>query len=286
VSTTTTVIQIEADALMPSDAAEAFLAETTLAGEIGELWSKHVRADNTLKHTNEELKLIRQVLSKKLHEMKQLLAQPGRNGKWAPFLNQHNIARATADRYVKDYEKLLNPPVPAPEPPIDVHQPATESSADNASAPQCETNRLSEAISPAVGVAGSEEEHAAKSETAAPELIVAPQRAKEPAPEPVTSAYCAVFTASAEDEPVSELEPQPALPPKKPPQAFDASELTPGDAYGVFDHVWPALCRVLTTQEAVHWFVYELTTAFNKAGRELKGDGLLVLKKLPNTAVA
>ena len=148
---TTTFMQIEVDALAPNDAAEAFRAEVTLASEINELWSQHVAAENTIKHTQEELRVIRQVLAKKLYAMKQLLAKPGRNGKWASFLNDRNIARATADRYVKEYEKLLNPPAPEPEPSSDerpeLHQPATEPSTDKSSAPEPEGNRLREAIS-------------------------------------------------------------------------------------------------------------------------------------------
>jgi len=83
--------------------------ERKLAIDIIDLWDVHVQAQTTVATTKEELKVIRQQLGERLHEMKQLLARPGRNGEWSPFLKEHKIPRTTADRLVAAHERLLAP---------------------------------------------------------------------------------------------------------------------------------------------------------------------------------
>ena len=84
-------------------------AERKLTTDINDLWSVHVQAQNTVATTKDELKVIRQRLGERLHEMKKLLARPGRNGQWSSFLQQHGIPRSTADRLVAGRERSLAP---------------------------------------------------------------------------------------------------------------------------------------------------------------------------------
>src|ERR1019366_545616 len=44
-----------------------------------------------------------------LHQMKELLARPGRNGQWSAWLKERAIPRATADRLALKYEQSLHP---------------------------------------------------------------------------------------------------------------------------------------------------------------------------------
>jgi len=83
--------------------------ERKLAIDIIDLWDVHVQAQTIVATTKEELKVIRQSLGERLHEMKQLLARPGRNGEWSPFLKEHKIPRTTADRLVAAHERSLAP---------------------------------------------------------------------------------------------------------------------------------------------------------------------------------
>ena len=84
-------------------------AERKLTTDINDLWSVHIQAQNTIATTNDELRVIRQRLGERLHEMKQLLARPGRNGQWSSFLQQQSIPRSTADRLVAGHERSLAP---------------------------------------------------------------------------------------------------------------------------------------------------------------------------------
>lgn len=84
-------------------------AERKLATDINDLWSFHVHAQNAVATTRDELKAIRQRLGERLHEMKLLLARPGRNGQWPSFLQQHGIPRTTADRLVAGHKRSLAP---------------------------------------------------------------------------------------------------------------------------------------------------------------------------------
>jgi hypothetical protein len=73
------------------------------------LWAAHVIAKNTARATKAELHEIRLKLGEHLHEMKKLLAAPGRDGQWSGFLREHNIPRATADRLAQRHQRSLNP---------------------------------------------------------------------------------------------------------------------------------------------------------------------------------
>jgi hypothetical protein len=90
------------------EAASELQTEINLAGEISDLWSAHVHAESTIRRTVAELREVRLNLAAKLHEMKKLLARPGRNGGWARFLAAQNIPLSTADRYVKQHEATLS----------------------------------------------------------------------------------------------------------------------------------------------------------------------------------
>jgi hypothetical protein len=83
--------------------------EQRLADEIRQLWAVHVEAKTTVKKTKTELKAIRERLSERLFEMKQLLVKPGRSGGWSSFLRSEGIAKATGDRLVRGHEKTINP---------------------------------------------------------------------------------------------------------------------------------------------------------------------------------
>ena len=61
----------------------------------------------SLKTTKEQLSLMRAELGKRLFELKNLLAKPGRKGGWASFLDGEGIPRATADRYVQSHKRSL-----------------------------------------------------------------------------------------------------------------------------------------------------------------------------------
>jgi hypothetical protein len=85
------------------------------------LWAAHVIAKNTARATKAELHEIRLKLGEHLHEMKKLLAAPGRDGQWSGFLREHNIPRATADRLVARHQRSIDPDAnlltePIPEP--------------------------------------------------------------------------------------------------------------------------------------------------------------------------
>ena len=86
-----------ADSVGPSE------DEQRLADEIRQLWAVHVDAKTTVKKTKADLKAIRERLSERLYELKQLLARPGRNGQWSAWLKERKISRATADRLVQRY---------------------------------------------------------------------------------------------------------------------------------------------------------------------------------------
>jgi hypothetical protein len=86
-----------------------FQTEQRLEEEIGTLWASHLNAKHTVRATNDELRTLRSKLGEHLHELKGLLAKPGRDGQWSGFLREHEIPRATADRIVERYQRSLNP---------------------------------------------------------------------------------------------------------------------------------------------------------------------------------
>ncbi len=90
----------------PEDAAQD---EAALTAEISELWRLHTDYKGSIKNQTENLRTLRSELGKLLHQMKALLAKPGRSGQWSSWLKQHKIARATADRLALKFERSLNP---------------------------------------------------------------------------------------------------------------------------------------------------------------------------------
>jgi hypothetical protein len=106
-------MQVSPEIAVQSEAFEIGTApynETRLAQEIQQLWSVHSQTQTVLGHTKEELRTLRLELGRRLHEMKVLLACPGRAGKWSKFLSEQRIPRASADPYAKSYQITLNPP--------------------------------------------------------------------------------------------------------------------------------------------------------------------------------
>jgi len=93
----------------PATAQDGHEDEQKLADEIRQLWAVHTDAQATVKKTREELKAIRQRLSERLYEMKQLLVKPGRNGGWSSFLRSQGIAKPTADRLVRAHKESIDP---------------------------------------------------------------------------------------------------------------------------------------------------------------------------------
>jgi hypothetical protein len=89
---------------------ELSASEALLAKEIGRLWGAERFRRGIIRRTRQELSTIRIDLSQRLYDCKSLLVRSGRGGKWASFLRETDIPRATADRYVKKWELSLAPP--------------------------------------------------------------------------------------------------------------------------------------------------------------------------------
>ena len=83
--------------------------EGVLTSQIVELWQVHENHQTSIKHETEQFRALRDELGKLLHQMKELLARPGRSGQWSALLKERAIPRATADRLVHKYERSLNP---------------------------------------------------------------------------------------------------------------------------------------------------------------------------------
>lgn len=83
--------------------------EAALTAEIAELWRLHTDYKGSIKNQTENLRSLRNELGKRLSEMKQVLAKPGRAGGWSAWLKERQISRATADRLVGKHERSLNP---------------------------------------------------------------------------------------------------------------------------------------------------------------------------------
>jgi hypothetical protein len=83
--------------------------EATLTDQIVELWQEHNVYTASIKHQTQDLLALRTELGKRLAEMKEVLAKPGRSGQWSSWLKERKIPRATADRLVTNYERSLNP---------------------------------------------------------------------------------------------------------------------------------------------------------------------------------
>lgn len=78
-----------------------------LSEQIPLLWTAHKESKHEVKRTKAELAQVRRDLSQHLHQMKAVLACPGREGLWSSFLRETRIPRATADRYVAAHEASL-----------------------------------------------------------------------------------------------------------------------------------------------------------------------------------
>jgi len=83
--------------------------EANLTSEIKSLWTAHQTNTATAKQTKEELEDLRFDLGLKLREMKSILVRTGRSGGWAAYLRSHGVPRASAERYIKQYEAIFNP---------------------------------------------------------------------------------------------------------------------------------------------------------------------------------
>ena len=82
--------------------------EREVTGEIVLLWAAHQEKKASMRCTKHELASLRFALGEKLLGMKFLLTECGRGGRWASYLRAHNIPRTTADRYVREQERMLN----------------------------------------------------------------------------------------------------------------------------------------------------------------------------------
>jgi hypothetical protein len=91
------------DSIGPSD------NEEKLAKEIRDLWTAHEGAQPAATKTKAEIKDVRERLSERLCQMKQLLAKPGRRGGWSSFLRVEGFAKATADRLVRKHQAPSGP---------------------------------------------------------------------------------------------------------------------------------------------------------------------------------
>ncbi len=83
--------------------------ETGLTDKIVRLWQEHNDFKTSIKHQTQDFHALRNELGKRLAEMKEVLAKPGRAGQWSSWLKERKIPRATADRLVTNYERSLNP---------------------------------------------------------------------------------------------------------------------------------------------------------------------------------
>jgi hypothetical protein len=92
-----------------ADAFRSENAEGVLAQEIAALWSAQRDHAATARRTREELKFLRRNLGERLHQMKALLVQTGRGGRWSGYLREQQIPRASADRLVQRHEQMLVP---------------------------------------------------------------------------------------------------------------------------------------------------------------------------------
>jgi hypothetical protein len=109
-----TTEQIHTPVSLDTPIAETFQAdnpsqdEGALTAEIVQLWQVHGDYQKSIKHETEQFRALRSELGKLLHQMKALLARPGRGGQWSAWLKERSISRATADRLVQKYMYSLH----------------------------------------------------------------------------------------------------------------------------------------------------------------------------------
>jgi hypothetical protein len=92
-----------------AESTSAMEDEACLTVEILQYWDAHLHYQGPMKETNQKAREVHQHLGKLLFHLKQVLAKPGRGGKWSSFLKEHRIPRATADRLVTRYQHSLDP---------------------------------------------------------------------------------------------------------------------------------------------------------------------------------
>lgn len=83
--------------------------EAALTTQINQLWRLHTDYAASMRSQSQNLRSLRAELGKKLADMKQVLARPGRGGEWSGWLREQKIPRATADRLVLKHERSLHP---------------------------------------------------------------------------------------------------------------------------------------------------------------------------------
>jgi len=83
--------------------------EAALTDQIVQLWQEQNDCKISIRHQTQNLRALRTELGKRLAEMKEVLAKPGRSGQWSSWLKERKIPRATADRLVTNYERSLSP---------------------------------------------------------------------------------------------------------------------------------------------------------------------------------
>jgi hypothetical protein len=81
--------------------------EVNLTTEIEQLWQVHSKAQTSLSRSRAEVKVVRDDLFRRLHELKAVLSRPGRGGAWSSFLEAQKIPRSSGDRLVRGHEKKL-----------------------------------------------------------------------------------------------------------------------------------------------------------------------------------
>jgi hypothetical protein len=81
-------------------------AENVLVGSIQSLWSARKTSSQSAKKSRESSKERRQLLATQLKVYKLLLVGTGRDGKWASFLRQEKIPRATVERWIKGLDPV------------------------------------------------------------------------------------------------------------------------------------------------------------------------------------
>jgi ribosomal protein L17 len=99
------------ESLIPecTESASTLEDKACLTVEILQYWDVHLHYQGSIKETSQKAREVRQHLGKLLFHLKQVLAKPGRDGRWSSFLKEHSIPRATADRLVVRHQRSLDP---------------------------------------------------------------------------------------------------------------------------------------------------------------------------------
>jgi hypothetical protein len=100
---------ITAQVAESTESATALEDEVCLTTEIMQCWDIHMHYQGSLRETNHKAREVREHLGRLLFQLKQVLAKPGRDGRWSSFLKEHGIPRATADRLVTRHRRSPDP---------------------------------------------------------------------------------------------------------------------------------------------------------------------------------